>query len=443
MTETEPRPLYYIIKILNNLMVIADNNIYNDVPSIVSSDKAAESQLAYSSISEIVLNYNLNIDNIKSIVNEVASRKLTISNNDPRVVQMKNQINILNDILPENVRFTQDQLGSYYPTLEENSTLKKVLYLGFYMTYDTFNSFIDIAKQNHVTHILLEFIILAGDLTALTYADTIANWMTFTPEQRSSLRTKIENNGMKLMASFGGATSFPNGFEKILNTQLTYSNPEKLANDLVNFCYDYNIPGIDLDIENFPTTTEYPDTSALVTYVGSLSNYIKNLSQTKFGYFILVSHAPQSPYFNNNTYGYLYNNIEKSYGAYIDFYNIQYYNQGDNYTNYTQIFLNDQLYFASVYELINASIPSNKIIVGKGTKEETYSGGYVPLYDINNIKNTMAGYVESTKYDGNQQIIQWNAQGGIMVWLYKIEQGSSYSYNVEIMNYFTYVFNKA
>ena len=107
-----------LIFLLNNLMVIADNNIYNNVQSTISSNKAAESQLAYSNIFEIVLNYNLNIDNIKSIVNEVALTKLTISNNDPRAVQMKNQINILNDILPENIRFTQVQLNYYYPTLE-------------------------------------------------------------------------------------------------------------------------------------------------------------------------------------------------------------------------------------------------------------------------------------------------------------------------------------
>lgn len=339
-------------------------------------------------------------------------------------------------------------------TSTSSISFKRTMYLGYWMDYNSFNSIIDLCKTNGVTHIILEFIILRGNLSTLEYFDTINCWKNFSYNERQTLLNKIRDNGMQLMASFGGATSFTDGFQLILDSP-TYSNPSTLATDLVNFCYDYNIPAIDLDIEHYPTTSVYPDTSNLVEYVGILSQQIKLKSSEKFGYYILLSHAPQTPYFNNDTWGYVYSQIEQKYGSYIDFYNIQYYNQSSNsndiYINYVQIFKDDPYYNASVRELMNAqsinvkyaNIPSYKIVIGKATKEETYSGGYVPLFSSDaSITNTMSRYVESTKYESGQEnadIIEWNSQGGIMCWVYKAEQGNNYSYNIEILNYFNYV----
>jgi hypothetical protein len=326
------------------------------------------------------------------------------------------------------------------------------MYLGYFMDYNSFDSIINIAIQNNITHILLQFIVLEGELTELTFYDTIANWQSFSSEQQIQLRTKIETNGMQLMASFGGATSFANGFQLILDSP-TYSDPRNLAGDLVQFCYNNNIPGLDLNIEHFPTISVYQNIKNLAIYAGELSYYIKEYSSQTFGFPIPVSHGPQISYFNNETWGYVYNQIEQFYGSSIDFYNIQYYNQGDYYTNYTQLFLNDTKFKASVYQLINASkispsyanIPVNKIVVGKATEEETYSGGFVRLYKSDDIVNTMAGFVEQTKYDTtNPDIIDWNKQGGIMVWLYRSDNPnnipySEYPSNIELMNYFKYV----
>lgn len=330
--------------------------------------------------------------------------------------------------------------------LTSSTQFKKVMYLGHSINYDSFNQIIDKCIDNHVTHILLEFIGLNADLTQFTYSDTILNWIEFSYDQRNTLLNKMRNNGMQLIATFGGSTSFQNGFQLIL-TSTKYSNPSVLADDLINFCYEYNIHAIDLNIEHYPMTNVYSDTIHLVNYAGELSQYIKQKSFEKFGYYILLSHSPQTLYFNNDQWGYVYNQIEHLYGHSIDFYNIRYYNQGNLYLNYDEIFLNDTQYFSSVNQLINASdidlkyadIPISKIVVGKATQEETNSGGYIPLHNEDDMSNTMAEYVERTKYDGNSQIVQWSSQGGIMVWLYKAEQGNNYSHNNEIMNYFTYV----
>src|SRR5579872_4652333 len=114
------------------------------------------------------------------------------------------------------------------------------------MSYDQMNSFIDSAAANGITYIFLEFIVLNDPtLSQLTYFDTLQAWMGFTQSQQQTLLNKIRGNNMFLLASFGGATSFPNGFQQILNSP-KYADPSVLANDLVTFAFNNNIPGIDL-----------------------------------------------------------------------------------------------------------------------------------------------------------------------------------------------------
>jgi hypothetical protein len=109
--------LFVLIKILNNVMLISDNNISTIIPTIVSSDIAAESQLAFSKVYKYAIKYNLDPKDVESIVNEVSLTKLAISNKDPRVIKLKNQIIMVNNSLPENIRFTNDQFNSFLPVL--------------------------------------------------------------------------------------------------------------------------------------------------------------------------------------------------------------------------------------------------------------------------------------------------------------------------------------
>ena len=69
----------------------------------------------------------------------------------------------------------------------------------------------------------------------------------------------------------------------------------------------------------------------------------------------------------------LYYIVEQNFGNYIDWYNIQYYNQG-TYSQESQVFTNDNYYSASVYQLQIANnvqgltpFPPKKIVVGAGT----------------------------------------------------------------------------
>lgn len=55
----------------------------------------------------------------------------------------------------------------------------------------------------------------------------------------------------------------------------------------------------------------------------------------------IITHAPQAPYFDKDFYkNGAYFNVHKAVGDTIDFYNIQFYNQGSNrYDTYETLFL--------------------------------------------------------------------------------------------------------
>ena len=340
------------------------------------------------------------------------------------------------------------------------STWKQTCYIGFSFDYDTLNTFIDTAYANGVTHLILEFIILTfindgSTDDALSFADTVYDWQALGSTNQQTLLNKIRNYGMTLMASFGGSTSFNEEFQLILSSP-NYTDPNTLATDLVNWLYANNCPAIDLAITYIPTTSVYSETINLVNYIGELSSSIKNLSSSTFGYYIPVSHSPQTQYFNglaaNPTYGYIYNQIEYLYGTTLDFYNIKYYNQGNSaYDDYDSIYTKDTNYYASVSELINASsvsylyndIPVNKIIVGKCVSDQMTSpsddNGYVVLYSSVSTDPSMNNYVTTTASSTDTDITDWYSNGGISVWLYRIDLDSTDSDNTQLLNYFANV----
>ncbi len=61
----------------------------------------------------------------------------------------------------------------------------------------------------------------------------------------------------------------------------------------------------------------------------------------------IITHAPQAPYFKEDFYkngGYA--TVDKQVGSLIDFYNIQFYNQGDTkYDTYDTLFIKSGGYF--------------------------------------------------------------------------------------------------
>lgn len=83
----------------------------------------------------------------------------------------------------------------------------------------------------------------------------------------------------------------------------------------------------------------------------------------------IITHAPQAPYFKQDFYkngGYY--TVDKEVGSTIDFYNVQFYNQGDTkYDTNQTLFFESGSFFSgtSVFEIVAKKIPGKKIVIGK------------------------------------------------------------------------------
>ena len=122
----------------------------------------------------------------------------------------------------------------------------------------------------------------------------------------------------------------------------------------------------------------------------------------------IISHAPQAPYFHSTLYGTeSYLKVHSQAGSGIDFYNIQFYNQGANeYITYQTIFVASANWFpgTSVSEMIANGIPSEKIVVGKPSAPDQATNGYVDPATL--------GTFVSQAYSQ----LGWNT--GVMFWQY-------------------------
>ena len=326
---------------------------------------------------------------------------------------------------------------------------KQITFVGYYMNSQNMLDFIDIAKNNGITHILLEFITLGVNndwSSGLKLVDTVSNWINdFTDTDRNNILNKLKESNITLGLSMGGATSFNGDFSYTWTNQFSpyyidgtnitniESSATKFGIDLANIAKNCGLSYIDLDIEHIPTVSTYENYDDISNYLGYLSKAIKeNLNNG------IVSHSPQSPYlypYINGNWRNLYYIIEQNFGNYIDWYNIQYYNQG-TYSQESQVFTNDNYYSASVYQLQIANnvqgltpFPAKKIVVGAGTD----SGSGLCQNTSNTTGpswNTLTTWIDNQKNTNNNE---WFNNGGVMTWIYGIN--STMGYNNDLITF--------
>lgn len=102
---------------------------------------------------------------------------------------------------------------------------------------------------------------------------------------------------------------------------------------LGNFVLNNNLDGADIDWEDNSAMENGIGQDWLIKFTKALRAVIPDK---------IVTHCPQAPYFKNTYYpkgGYV--TIDQQVGYMIDFYLIQFYNQGDSqYNTYNELFVN-------------------------------------------------------------------------------------------------------
>ncbi|KIJ53610.1 glycoside hydrolase family 18 protein [Sphaerobolus stellatus SS14] len=231
--------------------------------------------------------------------------------------------------------------------------------------------------------VMLTFLLSSGT------ADQAAEWASLSNSDRSSIKKKYNDAGIKLMVSAFGATDTPTS---------SGQDASSLAKSMADWVKKYNLDGIDVDYEDFDAVNAGTATDWLATFTSVLRD---NLPQGEYA----ISHAPLAPWFSSGT-GSPYTKLHKKVGDKIDFYNVQFYNQGNLYEDCGSLVSSSGGGYpgSSIMEIANQGIDSSKIVAGKvATQADAYSGGYID-------PSTLAGCVAQAKNKG------WN--GGVMAWQY-------------------------
>ena len=190
----------------------------------------------------------------------------------------------------------------------------------------------------------------------------------------SNLVDRYHSKGMRILVSAFGSTEFPTSGGK---------DPVATAEKLAQFVLDYQFDGADIDWEDNSAMEAGKGEQWLIDFTKTLRAKLPNH---------IITHAPQAPYFKEEYYqNGAYVTIHKEVGHLIDFYNVQFYNQGDTqYNSYEELFIHSTGTFSNtaVKEIIDRGIPAHKIVIGKpATERDVMNTGYVTPENMNSWLN--------------------------------------------------------
>lgn len=221
--------------------------------------------------------------------------------------------------------------------------------------------------------------------------DDAQAWEQFDDDYRQQVLDEYHNAGIALMVSAFGSTDSPtsNG-----------EDPAQTAQDLAAWVIQYGLDGVDIDYEDMTAFNNQLGEAWIITFQQTLRSLLPS------GQYV-ISHAPVAPWFTSAP-DYAkggYKTIHEQVGSGIDWYNVQYYNQGDDQYVDCNTLINEsgsEWPGTSVMEL-NAlvNIPLDKIVIGKPNNADAASNGYMQ-------GSSLAKCVAEAQQQG------WNA--GVMFW---------------------------
>jgi chitinase len=133
------------------------------------------------------------------------------------------------------------------------------------------------------------------------------------------------------------------------------------AKNLSKFVVDNNLDGVDIDWEDNAAMEAGTGEAWLISFQLKLRELLPHH---------IIAHAPQAPYFKEEFYrNGAYMTVHRQVGHTIDYYMVQFYNQGDTkYDSYEQLFTKatgGAFPGTSVKEIAARGVPLQKIVVGK------------------------------------------------------------------------------
>ncbi|PWZ02293.1 glycoside hydrolase [Testicularia cyperi] len=222
-------------------------------------------------------------------------------------------------------------------------------------------------------------------------ADNAAKFAAKSAADRKWFKSRYAGAGIKLMVSVFGATDTPQSLGK---------NATTLGKTIAKFVKTNGLDGVDVDYEEMGLFAEGKSASWLIELTKSLRAELPSPDY-------IITHAPVAPWFNKNLYPKGYAMIHEQVGDLIDWYNVQFYNQGtQTYTTCDGLVWNsaDVFPLTSIFEIQKyAGVPLDKIVVGKPAVAADADNGFMK-------PSVFGGCLKVAVQNG------WNA--GAMFWQY-------------------------
>lgn len=231
----------------------------------------------------------------------------------------------------------------------------------------------------------LSFLLIEGAF------DKAEEWTQLTAAERTTVKQQYADAGIKLIVSLFGSTDVPTS---------TGADPVDTANTMAAWVKEFDLDGVDVDYEDFNAINAGDGKAEawLTTFTQQLR---EQLPQGDY----ILTHAPVAPWFSPNKFGGgAYLTVDKNVGDLIDWYNVQFYNQGTTeYTTCDGLLNNSSSTWpeSALFQIADSGITLDKLVIGKPATSSDASNGFIE-------PSTLATCVAQAKAQG------WDA--GVMVW---------------------------
>ncbi|KAI0630238.1 glycoside hydrolase superfamily [Trametes polyzona] len=237
------------------------------------------------------------------------------------------------------------------------------------------------------TVVVLSFLLAGGA------ADQAAAWAALDDGEKHAIKNEYNAAGVSVIVSAFGATDSPTS---------DGADPVATANWMAQFVLDNQLDGIDVDYEDLAAMNARDGRAEewLVTFTKTLREKLPK------GHYLLT-HAPVAPWFSPvfNTSG-AYLTIHQKAGDLIDWYNVQFYNQGEGmYTTCDNLLTLSGGTWpgSSLLEIAQAGVPLAKLVIGKYAAEGGGASGFMEPHALGECA-------------AQARKLGWGA--GIMTWQY-------------------------
>ncbi|KAJ7623188.1 glycoside hydrolase family 18 protein [Roridomyces roridus] len=238
--------------------------------------------------------------------------------------------------------------------------------------------------------------------------DKAQQWASMSSSQRSTIKAQYAAAGIKLIVSAFGSEDAPttNG-----------ANPITTANTMAQWVKDHDLDGIDVDYEDFNSLDG--GSGKAEAWIISFTTQLRTLLPQ--GQYI-ITHAPVAPWFSPNIWGgggYL--KVHSVVGNLIDWYNIQFYNQGSKeYVTCSGLLAQSSSTFpqSALFQIAANGVPLSKLVVGKPATSTAASDGFI-------APAALAGCLKTAVNGGwTGGVSVWEFPGAASAWISTVRNGS-------------------